>query len=804
MTRSPALPPPSTRPRTIPSAEKRPRLSRLVRRPFQGWSSVLALGVMLLVTGWVADETVLIGVSDQGRSLTEGLPLIILLGGIVGTMLAASTLGLVKAHVLGAFAGSFVILVVVASSLSGAGGIMERLETLDAAVSTYLGTAVRSGAADAAPVLLLVLGAIFWTTGQFAAFAVFRHGRAAPAIIAAGILLLIATSVTQQLQLLGLAAFTAASLLLVVRLNLTRQQQGWSRRHIGNMGEVSRLFFRSGFAFGTLALVTAVGLSAVASGAPLAHAWRDLDDRALEWHLEFERFFRGPGLAPSASGSLFGPRADITGRWEDSTQLDFIASSSDKRPHYWRGAMYPRFDGFTWWQTVPRSHGVGAGEGLLDRSADAGDLVSGSRRAISATVSSVRLEGTTLLAPAAPETVDRSADVRTSDVGGPLQTIDFVERLRPGESFSIAAKVPLLFPEKDGITGNQLSAAGRDYPPFIFDGGFLEVLEGSVGDRTRDAAREVRRSLPAADRADPYRLAVAVQDFLRDPRAFEYSTDVVGRCDAGVPVPECLLRTRVGYCQHYATTMVMMLRMLEVPARYVQGYLPGERVAGGAYEVDRGSRHAWVEVYFPEHGWIQFDPTPGQEQRGSEPTRIEDGPPVDEGDPIPETSFEPEPGASPSPSPDGQPEPSESPAVAVPPAPGGPGGLPDLAVLILVLLVGAAAVVVLALARLRHLPAPEADRAYRGVVGLATRLGYGPKPTQTVYEYVDTLSEVIPSARKDLTVVGEARVVSAYGGRRGAREGMDALRSAYGRVRLALVGLFFRRRDGAGRSRRGG
>jgi transglutaminase-like putative cysteine protease len=793
---------PPTQHAVIPSLEEQARLSALLRGPRQGWSSVFALGVMLLVTGWVADEVRLVGVTAEGQSVTAGLPLIALLSVIVGTPLAAGALGLVRAHLLGALAGALVTLVVVASAVSPATDVMTRLHDLEAAVSAYTGNVARGGAADAVPVLLLVLGGIYWTTGQYAAFAVLRHGRAAPAIVAAGVLLIVAIGIAQQLQLVGLAVFAAASMLLVIRLNLTRQQQAWSRRHIGDVNDVSRLFMRSGSVFASIALVTALGLSTVASGAPLSNAWRALDDRVLEWSLELDRMTSGMGIAAPRSGSLFGPKAEIGSRWEDSTQLDFILAASDRQPRYLRGAIYTQFDGRAWWQTAPRSYGVAAGEGLLSASADGADLLSGARRSVTTTISSVRLDGTTLLSPAAPDFTDRSANVRTSDEGGPLLTIDFDDRVVPGSSFTATARVPVLFPEEGGVTGNELAAAGLDYPPFVIDGGYLEVVDGSIGEATEEAVRQVRRTLRPDDRADPYRLAVAVQDYLRDPRRFDYRTDIEGLCDPGEPVPECLLRTRAGFCQQYATTMVMMLRAMDVPARYVQGYLPGQRVEGGSFEVDRGSRHAWVEVYFPGIGWIQFDPTPGQRERGSAATRVEDGPELpDDGD-VPEQSLVNDPEPEPSdPLDPAEPEPSEAPEALASAGTGGDadGGLFRVMAVLLALVLAAFAIAAVGLARLRHLPSAEPDLAYRGIVRLATRAGYGPRSTQTVYEYVGSLSEVVPEVRDDLTLVAQARVASAYGRRRAPGEGLPRLRSAYGRVRSALLRLFFRRR-GDGRS----
>jgi transglutaminase-like putative cysteine protease len=56
----------------------------------------------------------------------------------------------------------------------------------------------------------------------------------------------------------------------------------------------------------------------------------------------------------------------------------------------------------------------------------------------------------------------------------------------------------------------------------------------------------------------------------------------------------------------------VVLRDLGVPARVVEGFLPGQRSPGSTLEVISNSNaHAWVEVYFPGHGWVAFDPTRG-------------------------------------------------------------------------------------------------------------------------------------------------------------------------------------------------
>lgn len=106
----------------------------------------------------------------------------------------------------------------------------------------------------------------------------------------------------------------------------------------------------------------------------------------------------------------------------------------------------------------------------------------------------------------------------------------------------------------------------------------------------------------------PYERTVAVERHLR--ASYRYSLEVGSRVPAN-PVEEFLFVRKTGYCEHYATAMVMMLRHLGIPARLVTGYLHGEwNDFGGYYTVRQRDAHAWVEVYFPQSGWILFDPTP--------------------------------------------------------------------------------------------------------------------------------------------------------------------------------------------------
>ena len=97
----------------------------------------------------------------------------------------------------------------------------------------------------------------------------------------------------------------------------------------------------------------------------------------------------------------------------------------------------------------------------------------------------------------------------------------------------------------------------------------------------------------------------------------------------------------------------------------------------------------------------------------------------------------------------------------------------------------------------------EPDAVYRGMVGFATRLGYGQLPTQTAYEYAGALGDLVPAAREELQLVARAKVEVTYGRRTVPGDRLVALHAAYRRLRVRLLRLVFRRQRGF-RPRRGG
>ena len=135
----------------------------------------------------------------------------------------------------------------------------------------------------------------------------------------------------------------------------------------------------------------------------------------------------------------------------------------------------------------------------------------------------------------------------------------------------------------------------------VFAQHFLQLPESS--ERVRALAQEITRSKTSA-----YEKAQAIEAYLS--RNYRYSLDISPGMQTH-PLEEFLFERKTGYCEHYATAMVVLLRNVGVPARLVTGFLATEwNEYGNYYLVRQRDAHAWVEVHLPSSGWVTMDPTP--------------------------------------------------------------------------------------------------------------------------------------------------------------------------------------------------
>ena len=149
-------------------------------------------------------------------------------------------------------------------------------------------------------------------------------------------------------------------------------------------------------------------------------------------------------------------------------------------------------------------------------------------------------------------------------------------------------------------TVEQLRQAGDVYPEWVREA-YLPLAK-SLPQRVWDLALDLTVTKPTA-----YDRALAIQAYLR---TFPYTLDLEPPPSGRDLVDYFLFDLKRGYCDYYASAMVVLARAADLPARLVVGYASGVYQSQETrYTVTEADAHAWAEIYFPGYGWIEFEPT---------------------------------------------------------------------------------------------------------------------------------------------------------------------------------------------------
>jgi hypothetical protein len=161
----------------------------------------------------------------------------------------------------------------------------------------------------------------------------------------------------------------------------------------------------------------------------------------------------------------------------------------------------------------------------------------------------------------------------------------------------------------------ELRAAGVQYPQWVTNM-YLQLPE-NYSPRIKALAEEL-----TAEAETPYDKTIAITRYLREN--IEYAPTIPSAPDNADPLEWILFEYKKGYCVYYATSEIVMLRSIGIPARMAVGFAQGagssqgginqeiEDVVINSYTVRKNNAHAWPEVYFPGIGWVEFEPTGNQ------------------------------------------------------------------------------------------------------------------------------------------------------------------------------------------------
>ncbi len=301
------------------------------------------------------------------------------------------------------------------------------------------------------------------------------------------------------------------------------------------------------------------------------------------WHGIGDEVRSGTGLSDSMSpGSI----SQLLRNDTVALRAKFDKRVPEPRNMYWRGPVFGLFDGRTWTALPPTQASASAIDGVRYVASSGVDY----------TVTLEPSQRRELLALEFADTVD---DVPTSSS-------------RLTSTLELQTAAPVVSRLRYHVHSYLTFVSG----PMHYDTTLSQWLQLPAGynPRTLHWANELKmrtRSLADAvngsDAALDIRLVDAVlANFRNEPFRYSINTPLLGRDS----VDDFLFDTRSGFCEHYASSFVVLMRAMGIPARVVTGYQGGEvNPVDGYLTVRQSDAHAWAEVWLENRGWQRVDPT---------------------------------------------------------------------------------------------------------------------------------------------------------------------------------------------------
>ena len=802
--------------------------------PSQGWSTFVLLSLALLVVGQ--------SVTSAGWARTPTLLGVMFWGAIAGLLLAKVRVPAVLLHLVALVLG-FVVVVWKTSSIIEDEPLFTQARMLWERLSIWYEAATTGGiSTDLIPVSLTLIAA-GWLISYVSSWFIFRSDNVWIGVVLMGTAILTNLSFLPQSFAASFFVFAFLAILLVVRLSIVHRQQTWSREGIEFSPISGWLTINSAIWFGIVVLVLASFLPMYVFVSPtLATMWRTARSPVAHLEDEFARLFSSIPSQKDLPGRLFGKTLPFMGAISFGGEAVFWANTN--YPSYWLSQTYSEYTPQGWVAGETQTIDIGPQivpppradmtkrepvEQNLQLSFETSNFLSGggldwvSHNAVIETLAPKRFtinlldssedaelpEDIQELAVSLREGLEsREEDdvlesfisrnlprdmvleevayreatdeeeralefatlLRKEPVAPEIVSWKFADPLPTNEAYTMVSYVSL-------ATDDELREAGTDYNSFITD--HYLTLPPDLPQRVRDLSERLTENAET-----PLDKALIIQSFLRSDR-FEYSQNIEAPPARADGVDYFLFETQKGYSDYFGSAMAVMLRAVGVPARMAAGYGPGMYDDESGLHIVRDlDSHGWVQVYFPEYGWIDFEPTPSwpkhERRLITDPTAgLLDGD-IGADDAIDE-SLE-----------DLFDEALEE--FGVPPIDReGRGGLPIDVVGLLIragiaLGVGGVVWLVMWWAWTRNLKnASPVERAYSKMSRLGTLAGVRRGTMQTPLDYARSMGIVLPTIAPGANQIAWAFALNRYGNRAMADEEVEEIDQAWKSMRRSLL-----------------
>jgi len=712
-------------------------MTRLQTR--EGKLSFFLLMLMMLSIAW----------SMELSGWVEGLYVVewTALGGMtLGFLLTRFGWRRVWSHLVGTVVGAFLILAVVGRFVGPGLDLRDSVGMVAYHFDAWLSVVLAGQASTDAVTFVLLVTLLGWWLGYASAWMVFGAHKVWQALLLTGgaMLLVAYASPPQGAPFFVLYLFCA--LLLAVRLYVYTQEQTWTGRQARYDSDITLSFLRDGGLL-VLAVLMAVWIvPLLSSSSAVSNLWARFEGPWRAVGDEWNRVFSGVlGYNRGYENIPFGENLPLGGAVDLSDAVVMWAETDG--PRYWRGVVYDQYDGSGWQNTRTLRAVIPA-----DRALPVGGTYK-MRELVEQTILSGRWGVSQVFYTGQPISIDLPVEATYEHIGevgdgtpdpwsapasvSMIKTRVPVSPERPYTVFSLTSTADV----------TSLREAGDSYPDWI-SSHYLQLPPG-LPERVGALAAEI-----VAPHENPYDRAVSIRDYLR--RTIEYREDIQLVPEDRDPIDYLLFDSREGYCNYYASAMVIMARSVGIPARLAVGYVGGEYEEDtGRYVVRELNRHAWVEVYFPRFGWVEFEPTASEPAIAREERREEERAviPGAETESVLERDLDRL-----------EDEEEGSPGVLIPAASSDGPSTPLAALAAVVVCVGAAGVGLWYLQwRRRVEDASRVGRIYRRMVNYARLLGVKGEIFQTPYEYAILVAQRVPETTPHVERIAELYVRDRFG-----------------------------------------
>lgn len=570
-------------------------MSRLRTR--EGKLSVLLLMLMLLSIAW----------SMELAGWVEGLYVVewTVLGGLgVGFVMTRSGWPRVLSHLVSVLVGALLVLGAMTKYVDPALGWADGVDILAYHFDSWLRMVASGQASSDAAMFVLLMTLLGWWLGYTSVWMVFGAHKVWQALaLTGGAMLLVAyASPPEVVPFFLLYVFCA--LLLAVRLYVFTQQVSWESDEARYDHDIPLHFLRDGGLLVGVVLAVVWVLPMLSSSSFVSDLWARVEGPWRAAGDEWNRMFSGiRGYRHDYQNVPFGQRLALGGPVDLGDDIVMWVETEGGR--YWRGVVYDRYDGRGWWNTDQLSAIIPADD-HLPRAGEY-ELREPAVQNIVPNWSGVGQ----VFGLGQPVSVDLPVEIQYSftDVGAGDPRDPFSA---PAAASVIKSRIPLNRDRPYTVVSStsmadveSLREAGEEYPSWVTTR-YLQ-LPSSLPERIGEVAQWITEP-----HDNVYDRAVALQEFLR--RTIEYNEDIPSPPGDRDAVDYLLFDGQEGYCNYYASAMVVMARTVGIPSRLAVGYVNGELDhETGLYAVRERDTHAWVEVYFPRYGWVEFEPTASEE-----------------------------------------------------------------------------------------------------------------------------------------------------------------------------------------------